>query len=98
MLLLTNILCIFIYTIILQALALHLAMSNCDDDSYVAPAAAAGGFYRDNDSYVAPAAAAGGFTRDNDSYVAPAAVSGGFSYPDFEATNFALALLVIAIA
>ena len=77
---------------------LHLAMSNRDNESHGAPATATGGFNRDNDSYVAPAAAAGGFTRDNDSYVAPAAVSGGFSYPDFEATNFALALLVIAIA
>ena len=72
---------------------LHLAMSNRNDDSYVAPAAAAGGFNHDDDSYAALAAAAGGFNRDDDSYVAPAAAAGGFPYPDLEAKNFALALL-----
>ena len=68
-------------------------MSNRDDDSNVAPAAAAGGFNRDDDSNAAPAAAAGGYNWDNDSYVAPAVAAGGFPYPDFETANFALALL-----
>ena len=76
--LLTNIFCLFIDIIILQVLELHLTLSNHDDDSYVAAAAAAGGFNRDDDSYVAPAAAAGIINRDDDSYVAPAAAAVGF--------------------